>query len=415
MSGVTQPTSEPVGLRRSLGLPMITFYGLGTIVGGGFYALSGKVVGEAGMLAPLAFLTASLIALLSAFSFAELSARFPVSAGEAYYVRQAFGRRWLSTTVGWLVIATGVVSAATLADAFARFAQQFITLPHWIMVVSMVLTLGIVTAWGIRESAWMALAITVIELGGLVFVLCVGAGSFAELPDRVSEMTPSLAPGDAFAILMGAYLAFYSFVGFEDMVNVAEEVEDPQRNLPTAILLALGISALLYVLVSMVTVLSAPVEALDESRSPLSLVLGDWAFAGDAITVIGMLAGINGALVQLVMASRVAYGLSREGQAPACLASIHPWTRTPLQSTALMTAVVLALALWLPLETLAKITSSILLVVYALVNASLWQVKRIDVEPPAALKSYPKWLPITGMTVCVAFLLFKLGSAIWAI
>ncbi len=108
--------SEPATLKRSLGLPMLTFYGLGTIVGGGFYALIGEVSAEAGMLMPLAFLAAALIGLLSAFSFAELSARYPVSAGESQYVLEAFGRRWLSAVVGWMVILTGVVSAATLAE-----------------------------------------------------------------------------------------------------------------------------------------------------------------------------------------------------------------------------------------------------------------------------------------------------------
>ena len=407
---VNAQPKEPVGLRRSLGLPMITFYGVGTIVGGGFYALTGKVVGEAGMLTPAAFLVASLIAMLSAFSFAELSARFPVSAGEAYYVRQAFGHRWLSTVVGWLVIVTGVVSAATLADAFALFAQRFTTLPSWIVIIAIVSMLGLVTAWGIRESAWLSLVITIIEVGGLALILLAGAGSFSALPERIGEFTPSLNWDDGAAVLMGAYLAFYSFVGFEDMVNVAEEVKQPRRNLPLAILLSLGISALLYVLISVVLVLSVPAATLAESRSPLSLVFGDRRYAVDAITVVGMLAGINGALVQIVMSTRVAYGLSRERQAPAILRRIHPRTQTPLPATALMTGVVIALALWLPLTSLAKLTSSVLLIVYAFVNASLWQVKRRRLEAPDDVTCYPIWLPILGTITCLALVLFQIAS-----
>ncbi len=175
---------------------MITFYGLGTIIGGGFYALTGKVAGEAGMLAPLAFLAAAGIALLSAFSFAELSARFPVSAGEAYYVGQAFGRKWLSATVGWMVIATGVVSAATLASAFAIFVQRFAHAPDWLVSGGMVLLMGLIAAWGINESAILALVVTVIEIGGLLLVLAVAGGSLSDVPDRWRQLTPGTSLDD---------------------------------------------------------------------------------------------------------------------------------------------------------------------------------------------------------------------------
>ena len=359
-------SDEPVALQRSLSLPLITFYGLGTIVGGGFYALTGKVAGEAGMLAPWSFLAAAVIALFSAFSFAELSARFPVSGGEAYYVGEAFGLRWLSTLVGWMVIATGVVSAATLANAFAGFMLQFVNWPSWLIVTGMVLGLGLVTAWGIKESAWLALIITVVEVGGLVFVLLFAGDSLKTLPQRWPELLPSLAWQDFHGVFLGAYLAFYSFVGFEDMVNVAEEVERPERNLPIAILASVLLTGLIYVCVAVVIVLSVPVEQLVASESPLALALGDWSLAGNTVTVIGMFAGLNGALVQVVMASRVAYGLAGQGQAPRWFATVHPKTHTPTVATAATTAVVLALALWLPLEELALITSTILLAVYLL-------------------------------------------------
>ena len=163
--------SEPTNLRRSLGLPLLTFYGVGTIVGGGFYALVGEVSGEAGALAPIALLCASAIGLLSAFSFAELSSRFPVSAGESHYVLQAFNKKWLSATVGWMVILTGVVSAATLARAFARFTGTLIAIPDYWVIVAIVGTLTLVAVWGIAESVWLATIITIIEVGGLLLCL----------------------------------------------------------------------------------------------------------------------------------------------------------------------------------------------------------------------------------------------------
>lgn len=384
---------------------MLTMYGLGTIVGGGFYALTGEVARSAGMLTPWAFLVSAVIALFSAFSFAELSARFPYSAGEAQYVENAFGKKWLAATVGWLVIVTGVVSAATLANAFAGFLEHFITAPDWLIICLMVVGLGLVTAWGISESAILVLLVTLIEIGGLVFIIIVAGHNLQDVPHRWRELIPSsLDQGSG--ILIGAYLAFYSFIGFEDMVNLAEEVRRPKRNLPIAILVSVIITGVLYCLVSLVTVLASPVEKLAASESPLALALGDWESAAATITVIGMLAGLNGALVQMVMSSRVAYGLSGKGQAPARFANVNYWTQTPLEATFAVTVVVLVLALWFPIMALAKATSTILLVVFALVNFSLWWIKRREASPPEEGPNYPIWLPMLGGVNCTAFLIF---------
>lgn len=412
-NGLRPGDAKPGQLKRALGLPMLTCYGVGTIVGGGFYALTGKVAGQAGMLLPFSLLAASIIAMFSAFSFAELSARLPKSAGEAHYVETAFGRRWLSAVIGWMVIATGVVSAATLAVAFSEFLQRFVTSPPWIGITAVVLLLGLVTAWGIRESAWLVLSITVVEVGGLIFVLAAGGHHLGDVPARWNELLPGISPANWSGILLGAYLAFYSFVGFEDMVNIAEEVKQPRRNLPRAILLSLLVTTLLYVLVGLVTVLSAPREALVEAESPLSLVLGDWRLAGDAVAVIGMLAGVNGALVQMVMAARVLYGLAGKQQAPSIFARVHPFTSTPLQATAVVTGIVLVLSLGFPLTGLATATSTILLVVYAIVNLSLWRIKGQTPQSPAGAPNYPRWLSLAGFVVCGAFLLFRLATLWW--
>lgn len=406
--------NEPAKLKRSLGLPMITFYGLGTIVGGGFYALLGRVAGEAGMLTPLAVLVAAAIAMFSAFSYAELSARYPVSAGEAHYVLAAFRRLWPSAVVGWAVVATGVVSAATLAAAFAGFVRTLVDLPDWLLVCVMVIGLGLVAAWGISESATMALVITVIELGGLIIVVVVGSPTLATLPDRLPELVPDFSFAAWSGILMGAYLAFYSFVGFEDMVNVAEEVKQPSRNLPIAIMLALGLSAVLYGAVSLTVVLAVPRQELIESHSPLSLVLGKGTRGATALTYIAILAGLNGALVQIVMASRVVYGMATKYQAPRVFAGVNPVTQTPLVATISITLVVMALALWFPIESLAKATSTILLMIYAAVNLSLIVIKRRDGAPPEEGPSYPLWLPIAGCCTCLGFLAFH-ATSVWVL
>jgi amino acid transporter len=398
--------SETPSLKRSLGLPMLTFYGLGTIVGGGFYALVGEVSAEAGMLTPLAFLAAALIGLLSAFSFAELSARFPVSAGESRYVLEAFGRRWLSGAVGWMVILTGIVSAATLARAFARFTETLVAVPEEWVIVAVVTGLGLVAAWGVAESVWLAAIITIIEVGGLLFVFIAGSGQLAAIPDRSQELIPSFTFADWSGIFLGAYVAFYSFVGFEDLVNMAEEVKRPHRNLPAAILISLGLTTLLYGLVTLVAVLAVPLDRLQESKSPLSLIVGEGTTKAKVMACIGMLAGVNGALVQIVMSSRVAYGMGKTGLAPRLFSKIHRLRQTPVEATVAGSLCVLLLALWFPLIWLAKATSTILLVVYALVNLSLLVIKRRYPDPQGDGPRYATWLPILGFTVCVTFLVF---------
>ena len=186
---------------------------------------------------------------------------------------------------------------------------------------------------------------------------------------------------------------------------MAEEVKRPTRNLPIAILASLGLTSLLYVCVSMTIVLAVDQQELAASKSPLSLVFAKGGRAAVLLTGVGMLSGLNGALVQIVMASRVAFGLAKNREAPAWLAKVNPKTRTPVFATIAITGVVLGLALWLPIVSLAKVTSTILLGVYALVNLSLVVVRIRDRRSKAG-PSYPLWLPITGFITCVAFLLF---------
>jgi len=397
-------------LRRRLGLPLITSYGLGTIVGGGFYALVGKVAAEAGIFTPLSFLSAAVIALFSAFSFAELSSRFPYCAGEARYVQEAFGKKWLAVAVGWMVIATGVVSAATLARAFAGFLQSLIALPEHYVIFAMVVGLGLVAAVGIGESVWLATVITVVEIGGLLFVVFSAGDALMSMSRPWEKLLLDLSFDNASGIMLGAYLAFYSFVGFEDMVNVAEEVKRPRRNLPIAILLSLGLAAALYFSVTLVAVAAVPLPQLISSDSPLSSTVGAGTASAAAITVIGMLAGVNGALAQIVMASRVAYGLAVNGQAPRVFANVHPKTRTPIEATFAATSLVLVLAAWLPLVALAKVTSTVLLVIYALVNLALWKIKRRDPAPRGEGPCYPVALPAIGFFACASFLLLYVYS-----
>lgn len=411
MASHDRPDSPPetVSLRRSLSLPLLTLYGLGTIVGGGFYALIGKVSVHAGLYTPFAFMTAALVAMFSAFSFAELSARFPKSAGESVYMREAFRREHLSAGVGWMVILTGVVSAATLATAIAGFLQDLIGLHPTLAIFGIVLTLGAIAAWGIMESVMTAIVITVVEIGGLLFVLFVARDHLMDLPQRWGEVLPPLSPEVWKGIVLGGFLSFYSFIGFEDMVNVAEEVKNPRRNLPIAILLSLLLTTLLYFFVTLAAVLAVPLDQLGASRTPLAEVVAHWGPATQkSIGVVSILAGVNGALVQIIMAARVAFGMAEGGLAPRWMSAIHPKTRTPLRATGVMTAVVLILALWFPLVTLAKATSSIILVIFTMVNLALVVIKLRTPEPPQGAPRYPVALPVIGCLTSASFFLFHL-------
>jgi amino acid transporter len=397
-----QPT-----LRRSLSLPLTTLYGLGNILGAGIYVLIGKVVGHAGMFAPASFLLASLLAGLTAFTYAELAARYPLSAGEAVYVRAGIGLRFVPALVGVLIILAGVVSAATILRGFAGYLQVFFPAPDFAVIVVMSGLLGGLAAWGIIESVWTAALVTLVEVAGLCMILWVAAPGVLASGAAWPEITLATADMHWAGIFVGGFLAFYAFIGFEDMVNVAEEVRDPVRNLPRAILVALVVSTLLYFLVALAAVLSAPVGQLASSDAPLAWLYSHLTGREPVtITLISLFAVINGALIQIIMASRVAYGMARQGWLPALFGRVSVMTRTPVFATASVALLLLVMALWLPLETLAKATSYFLLVVFALVNLSLWRLKRRTTQP-AGIINVPAWVPVCGCLASAAFVLVQ--------
>jgi len=406
-SPVSSPVPQPTPLRRALSLPLITLYGLGTIIGAGIYVLTGKVAGAAGLYAPLAFAVAGVVALFTALSFAELASRFPRSAGEALYVHEGFGQPWLTLAVGFALAAAGMISAATLANGFVGYLHLFLATPRWLIVCVLVLALGLLAAWGIVESVWVATVTTVIEVLGLLLIIAVAGGSFATLPARLPELLPP-AQGAAWSgVLLGAFLAFYAFLGFEDMVTVAEEVREPRRNMPLAILLATGGATVLYMLIALVAVLSVAPAELAQSEAPLAVIYARATGASPwFIGLIGLIAAINGALIQIIMGSRILYGMAREGWLPRRLDYVHPRTQTPIATTALMTVGVLLLALWLPLVTLAKATSFILLAVFTLVNLALIRIQR-RAPAPADVLRVPRWVPVVALALTLAILVFQ--------
>jgi len=399
---------KPAILKRSLSLPMMVLYGLGTTIGAGIYALIGELAAVSGYLAPASFLVASLLAGLTAFSFAELSGRYPNAAGAALYTLKGFSSKNLSTLVGLLVILAGLVSSAALVNAFTGYLNQLIELDRVVLILLTILLLGGFAAWGIVESVLITITMTVIGIVGLALIIFVGYEALEKLPD----MWPQLIPSSDFTswgfLFAGTLLAFYAFIGFEDMVDVAEEVKNVRRNLPLAILITLIITTVLYLLIMSIAVLSIAPKELAQSSAPLA-TLYQFHTGSDAqlITFIGMFAIIDGAIIQIIMASRVFYGLSRRGQLPKVLSTVHPKTQTPLYATAVAVLLVLIFALAGDLGSLAETTSMLMLMVFSLVNFSLWRVKKTQPNHDGFI-NLPIWMPLIAGLVSSAFVLFEL-------
>ncbi|MDA0230518.1 MAG: amino acid permease [Proteobacteria bacterium] len=401
-------SQSPVTLKRSLSLPLLVLYGLGTTIGAGIYALIGEVAGVAGMASPFSFLIAAVIAGFTAFSFAELSARFPKSAGEAYYVQEAAGIQTLSAAIGLMVVFAGVVSSAAISNAFVGYLHEFISLPRVAAIAVIVLLIGLLAAWGIAQSVIVAGILTVVEVGGLALVVWVGGDNLVHLPAALPDMLPGAGGVAWSATLAGAVLAFYAFIGFEDMVNVAEETRNASRILPLAIIVTLVVTTLLYMTISIVSILTVPAQELAAHEAPLVLVYERGSGgSGQFLGLIGIVAILNGALVQVIMASRVLYGLSDQGLLPAILGRVNPLTRTPLVATALVVGLVLILALWFRLAGLAEATASITLAIFTIVNAALIRIRLRDGKPAHSVY-YPLIIPILGFVLSLAFLVFGL-------
>lgn len=306
---------DGVALKRALSLPLLVLYGLGVTIGAGIYVLIGATVGRAGVYAPFSFLVAALVMGFSAASFAELTGRYPVSAGEAAYVRGAFGSNTLSLLAGFLVIFTGVVSSAAIAVGSAGYLLELTSAPEMLVIACVVLVMGLISIWGIVQSVTFAGLFTLIEVGGLVAIIFGGIGAESDILARLPEAVPELGDAVAMSAVMSAgLLAFFAFVGFEDLVNLAEEAREPARMLPWAIFLTLLGASIVYLLVTYVAVWSVPAEELAASRAPLSLVFArTTGFAPAVITLIAIVATLNGVIVQMVMSARVLYGLAKQG------------------------------------------------------------------------------------------------------
>ena len=394
------------GLRRVLTLPWLLAYGLGTTIGAGIYVLIGKVAGIAGMQGHYAFLLAALAVSLPALAYAEFVGRAPSAAGSARFVAVGFRRQWPGTLTGLAVAFAGLTSSATLALGAAGYLTRWLALPESVIAAGLVTLLAAIAMAGIRESVLAAGIITVMEVGGLLWIVAAGLLQQPEEMAAALAHPPPMSAAEAARVLSATLLAFFAFIGFEDMVTVAEETKRPGQTIGRAIVLTIALTAIIYLGVYAAAVGMVAPEELATSREPLALVARRLAgVPADVIAAIASFAVVNGILIQIIMASRIFYGLARAGALPAMLGRVHERFRTPVVAIVLCWGVILVLALALPLASLAGMTSRIVLAVYALVCAALLLVKRRGEPLQEGAFRAPAPVVAAGLAVCL-FLLF---------
>tara|TARA_R110002096_G_scaffold119038_13_gene257869 strand:- start:19245 stop:20501 length:1257 start_codon:yes stop_codon:yes gene_type:complete len=394
-------------LHRAVGLPLLVLYGLGITIGAGIYVLIGVAAQEAGQYAPFAFLFAAFVMGFSALSFAELSGRIPQSAGEAVYVDAGFGWNWLTLITGLLIIFSATIAGAAIGLGSAGYMATIVPLPQTVIVAIIILLMGAVASMEVKNSVMFAGILTVVEILGLGAIVVAGFANDPAILKQLPTSIPSLTDTAAFiGVLNASLIAFFAFIGFDDVVNLVEETHNPKRTMPLAIIISLIAVTVIYFLVVFVAVQSVPIERLSQSTAPIGVLFEELTGLSPlGITLIAIVATINGVVIEIIMASRVVYGLAKKGRLPKSLAKVNAHTRVPLNATLVITAVMLVAAVFVPLNDLVEWTSLIILFVFTLVNASLIIIKLRGDLPPKDIFTVPLIFPILGVFTCL-FLLF---------
>jgi APA family basic amino acid/polyamine antiporter len=444
----TESTEKQPELKRVLGPKLLLLFIIGDILGTGIYALTGQVAAEVGGAAWLPFVIAFLVALVTACSYLELVTKYPQAAGAALYAHKAFGIHFVTFLVCFTVMASGITSASAAAGAFAsNFAIGFglgdSAGTALTIALAFVLLIAAVNLRGVAESVGLNVVLTLIELSGLLLVIFISFfaifGGRADF-SRVIAFETADDKSIFLAISAATSLAFFAMVGFEDSVNMAEETKDPGRIFPRIMLTGLGITAVVYVLVSIVAVAVVPVGELAGNDTPLVTVVETAApdFPISAlIPFISLFAVANSALINMMMASRLLYGMSKQGVLPPFLSLVLPGRRTPWAAIVFTTVIALGLTAFVSIDPdnpiavlLGGTTSLLLLAVFAVVNVAVLVLRRQPVEHKHFRT--PTFLPVVGAVAClylvipvtsgrdiqqytIAGILLVLGVLLWAV
>ncbi|MFV2142873.1 APC family permease [Isoptericola sp. G70] len=398
-------TSSPTGLRRAVTGPLLFLFILGDVLGAGVYALIGEMAGDAGGLVWLSFGVALCLALLTAFSYAELVTKYPRAGGSAVYAEKAYRSPLVAFLVGYCMLAAGVVSAAGLSLAFTgEYLTAFLDVPQVPAAVVFLLVVALVNAWGIKESLQANVVMTVIESAGLVLVTILGAWVIGRGDaDLGGAFSPPEDSSVWLAVLGSALVAFYSFVGFETSANLAEEIRDVSRVYPRALFGSLATAGAVYVLLGFVAPAVVEPSELAASSGPLlEVVRVAGAVPPVLFAVIALVAIANGALLTMIMASRLTYGMARQGLLPSPLARVLPRRRTPGVAILVTTALAIALAATNELVDLAATVVLLLLFVFLSTNVAVLVLRRDPVEHDHFRS--PTVMPVLAIASCLLLL-----------
>nr|TFG53128.1 MAG: amino acid permease [Hyphomicrobiales bacterium] len=413
VSGEKQPE-----LLRTIGHWQVTLYATGSMLGAGIYGLIGFAAGELGAAVWLGFLLSLFIALLTGLSYASLGSRYPRAGGAAYITQRAYRNGLLTYMVGATIACAGMTSMAANSGIIAENLQRFSifsAMPVTLLTIAFVLITASIVYRGIRESMWANVACTIVEAGGLILIVIVGMrywGTADLFETPMTEAGGGLSSVPLLLIAQGAILTFYSFLGFEDLLNISEETRNARRNIPLGLVSALAVVAGLYICVAITAVSVVPWRELADSGAPLAEVMARAApwFPNWLFVVITIFAIANTVLINYVTASRLLYGMARDEGLPAVLGKVHAKRRTPHIAILLILAIVLALVLAGGVEELAEATVLLLLLVFAIVNFALVVLK---LRPGETIGGFeiPIFIPIGGGFVCLGFLFTNLISS----
>lgn len=401
----TDQKNEPTALSRTVSGRLLYVFILGDVLGAGVYALVGVMAGEVGGAVWLPLLVALGLALLTAGSYAELVTKYPQAGGAAVFAERAFKTPAISFLVGYSMLAAGVTSAAGLAIAFAGdYFTTFVSMPTNVAAVGFLILVALLNMRGIKESLRANVAMTAVELSGLLLIVVLGAivlGRGDGDLSRTVQFTEGTTP--ALAVLGAALLAFYSFVGFETSANLAEEVVDVRRTYPRALFASLVTAGVVYVLVGVAAVAVVDPETLAGSTGPLLEVVTAADIVPERVfAVVALIAVANGALLTMIMASRLTYGMASQGLLPPVLAKVLPGRKTPWVAIVVTTLVAIALVFTGELQVLAETVVLLLLIVFISTNVAVLVLRKDTVEQDHFRVATV--VPVLGVISCIVLL-----------
>jgi APA family basic amino acid/polyamine antiporter len=397
---------EDTRLRRAIGPRLLTVFIVGDILGAGIYALIGEVAVEVGGAVWTSFLVAFVLAIFTAFAYAELVSKYPRAAGAALYTHRAFNAPFFTFIVAFAVMSSGIASASTLARAFAGdYLGEFVDLPLVLAAIGLILIVAAINLRGISESVRVNAVLTAIEVLGLVLIVAIGVAALGEGSGDFSRNFDFKEGETVFlAIVGGTALSFYAMIGFEDSVNVAEETRDPSRVFPRALFAGIAIAGVLYLLVTLTASYVVPTDRLAGSDAALLEVVevGPLGISTELFSFIALMAVSNSALINMIMASRIVYGMADQGIVSGVFGRVLPERRTPFVAIAFTSAVAVILISTGDLESLADTTVLLLLFVFTIVNVSVLVLRREGVDHDHFRA--PAVFPVLGSLVSIGLI-----------